>query len=165
MTKNQPRAHLHRHQDRQIEEVRHDPYHPKEKLPEPSFCPSCGAVYQNGRWQWLGRPSAFTPHPCPACRRTHDRFPAGYVTLSGEFVSKHHDDLINLVRKEEGREKAEHPLQRIMEIRDETDRTVITTTDIRIAHKIADAVHQAYQGSLDVRFAPDEYRVRIRWWR
>lgn len=29
--KNQPRAHG------QIEEVRHDPYHPREKLPEPSF--------------------------------------------------------------------------------------------------------------------------------
>jgi hypothetical protein len=163
MTKNQPRAHLHRHQDRQIEEVRHDPYHPKQKLPEPGFCPSCGCVYQNGRWRWLEPPSTFSRHTCPACQRIHDRFPAGYVTLSGAFASEHREDLINLVRREEGREKAEHPLQRIMEIRDEPGQTVITTTGIRIAHKIADAVHQAYQGSLDVNFAPDEYRVRIRW--
>jgi aromatic ring-opening dioxygenase LigB subunit len=79
------------------------------------------------------------------------------------FASEHHDELISLVRKEESREKSEHALQRIMEIRNEADQTVITTTGIRIAHKIADAVHQAYRGSLEVKFAPDEYRVRIRW--
>jgi NMD protein affecting ribosome stability and mRNA decay len=163
MSKNQPRAHVHHHLDRQIEEVRHDPYHPREKLPEPTFCPDCKAVYQEGRWQWLKRPPAFNEHQCPACQRIRDRYPAGFVTLSGKFFAGHRDDVLNLARKEETREKAEHPLQRIIDIQQEDDQTVITTTDLRVAHKIADAIHQAYQGSLEVKFTPDEYRVRIRW--
>ncbi len=161
--KGQPRAHTHRHQDRQIEEVRHDPYHSREKLPEPTVCPHCKAVYQNGRWQWLEWPSSASKRTCPACKRIHDRFPAGFITLSGKFFADNRDDVLRLARTEEQREQGEHPMQRIIDVRDEADRTVITTTDLRIAHKIADAVHQAYQGALEVTFAPDEYRVRIRW--
>jgi NMD protein affecting ribosome stability and mRNA decay len=165
MNGKEPRAHAHRHRDRQIQEVRHDPYHPREKLPEPTFCPHCKAVYQDGRWQWLERPAAFNERACPACQRIRDRYPAGFVTLSGKFLAAHREEVVNLARREEGREKAEHPLQRIIDIRDEGDGTLITTTDLRIAHKIADAIHQAYQGSLEVKFTPDEYRVRIQWTR
>lgn len=163
MSKNQPRAQVHHHQDRQFDEIQHDPYHPREKLPEPTYCPHCRAVYQDGRWQWLERPATFNEHACPACRRIRDRFPAGFITLAGKFFTEHREDIINLARKEESREKAEHPLQRIIDIADEGNTTVISTTDLRVAHKIADAIHQAYQGSLDVKFAPNEYRVRIHW--
>jgi len=120
-------------------------------------------VYQDGRWQWLKRPAAFNEHVCPACQRIRDRYPAGFITLSGKFFTAHREDVVNLARREEAREKAEHPLQRIIDIRDESDGTLVTTTDLRIAHKIADAIQQAYQGSLEVKFTPDEYRVRIRW--
>lgn len=163
MNKREPRAHVHRHRDREIEQIRHDPYRLKRKLREPTVCPSCGAVYQDGRWQWLQRPAVFEEHLCAACRRIRDRYPAGFITLEGSFFDRHRDEVLKLARNEEEREKAEHPLQRIMAVSEEGGKTVITTTDIRIAHKIADAIQQAYQGSLDIKFPPDEYSVRIHW--
>ena len=37
-----------------------DTYKTKGKLPEPTVCPQCGAVYHKGRWQWLPEPEK--PH-------------------------------------------------------------------------------------------------------
>ncbi len=39
-------------QDRLIQENVHDPYMAKLKLPEPTLCPACQAVFRGGRWQW-----------------------------------------------------------------------------------------------------------------
>jgi hypothetical protein len=39
-------------QDRLILERVHDPYRIRGKLPEPTVCPKCGAVFLDRRWQW-----------------------------------------------------------------------------------------------------------------
>ena len=38
-----------------IEEHRHDPYKARHKLPEPTVCSQCGAVFSEGRWQWVDK--------------------------------------------------------------------------------------------------------------
>lgn len=163
MDKKEPRAHRHRHLDRQIEEVVHDPYHARAKPQEPAACPKCGIVFHEGRWQKLPRPAAAHDHVCPACRRTEDHFPAGYVTLTGEFLATHRDELLRLARHEETKENSDHPLHRIMAIEGQPDKILITTTDIHLARRIGEALHHAYRGDLDVKYSPDEYAVRVSW--
>lgn len=41
---------------------------------------------------------------CPACHRISDRFPAGYVTLSGEFFATHEQEVLQQVRHHEVKE-------------------------------------------------------------
>jgi hypothetical protein len=159
------RSRSRRHGDQPMDESGQDPYRPNEKLPEPTYCPRCNAVYQAGRWQWLPRPNQAHEQACPACRRTADRFPAGFLTLSGPFLTSHRDEIVQLLRNEEERESAEHPLQRIIDITEQGDKTIVTTTDLKIAERLGQALERAYQGSLDVKFAPHEYRVRIAWTR
>jgi hypothetical protein len=149
--------------DRTIEEVVHDPYQERYKPRDPAACPDCGAVFNHGRWRWMPKPAAAHDHLCPACRRTQEKFPAGYVTLEGEFFDAHRDEILHLARNEEQRAKSHHPLERIMDIQQKGGKTVVSTTDLHLARRIGDAVHHAYQGTLDIKYAPDEYLVRVFW--
>jgi NMD protein affecting ribosome stability and mRNA decay len=141
----------------------HDSYKSGAKLPSPTLCPDCGAVFDEGRWQWKARPEAAHSELCPACHRIHDHFPSGYVKLDGEFLAQHRVELIELIRNVEKKEKAEHPLERIMAIVDEDEGVMVSTTDIHLAHGIGEALHRAYKGSLDSRYNPAEKLLRVRW--
>lgn len=151
--------------DRQLAEDHKDPYRPKAKLPEPTVCPQCALVYHDGHWQVAARPDGAQESVCPACRRINDRFPAGYVTLESDFVKQHRDELVKLAHTTEQREKDQHPLQRIMEIKEEGNRIDITTTDIHVARRIGEAIERAYEGKLDINYGPEDYVVRINWTR
>ena len=141
----------------------HDAYKSSAKLPTPTLCPECGAVFADGRWRWLPRPDGAYSKLCPACHRIHDHFPAGYVKLEGEFLAQHRAELMQLVRNLEEKEKAEHPLQRVMDIVDEDGGVLVTTTDVHLAHGIGEALHRAYKGTLDSQHNAQEKRVRVRW--
>lgn len=157
-----PGFHLVR-RDRLQQETVHDSYKSKGKLPEPTLCPDCRAVFHGGRWQWLEQPKNAHQETCPACHRIHDHFPAGYVSLSGEFLSAHEAEILQLVKHHETREKADHPLQRIMDIEMGEQDCQITTTDIHLARGIGDALHHAYQGDLEYHYNPDQNLLRVSW--
>jgi NMD protein affecting ribosome stability and mRNA decay len=149
--------------DRLVQESRHDTYKAKHKLPEPTVCPQCGAVFHEGRWQWLAKPAQAHEEMCPACHRIHDDFPAGYVTLSGAFLNAHRDELLHLAKNQEEHEKAEHPLKRIMKIEDQEDGVMISTTDIHLARGIGEALHRAYEGTLEYHYNEQENLLRVVW--
>lgn len=151
--------------DRLIEEAQHDSYKNKERLPQPTVCPDCGAVFHGGRWQWLDKPEGAHESVCPACHRQRDHFPAGYVTITGDFFSAHEEEILHLIRHHAEREKAEHPLQRIMEIDKTKVSTVVITTDIHLARGIGEALHHAYQGELEFHYNADQNLLRVNWTR
>lgn len=151
--------------DRMVQDTRHDPYQAKHKLPEPTACPQCGAVFHDGRWQWLSRPAAAHEEMCPACLRIRDEFPAGYVSIGGSFFKDHREELLHVVKNEEERAKAEHPLERIMKVEDEDDGILVTTTDIHLARGIGEALHHAYQGELEFHYNEQENLLRVVWQR
>lgn len=70
---------------------------------------------------------------------------------------------MKLVHHHESREKAEHPLQRIIAIEKSGSDTVITTTDIHLARGIGEALHHAYHGTLDFHYNPQQYLLRVSW--
>jgi hypothetical protein len=157
------RSHARQRHDRQIEEVVHDAYRERHRPPEPAVCPSCGVVYEHGAYHWKPRPAGAQEHACPACRRIADQYPAGYLTLDGEFFQGHRDEIMGLVHNEAARARAEHPLERIMAVEEQGGKTVITTTDLHLPRRIGDALHHAYRGESETKYSPDEYLVRVSW--
>ena len=151
------------HRTHVFQERIHDAYRSDAKLPTPTCCPDCGAVYANGRWQWLTAPPEAHSERCPACRRIHDRFPAGRVRIEGPFAAAHRGELIELVRNLEAKERAEHPLQRVMDIGDEEGALVVTTTDSHLAHGIGEALRRAYKGELDSHHNTADNFANVRW--
>ncbi len=149
--------------DNLFQEQVHDAYKAKGKLHEPSVCMQCGAVFHDGRWQWLVAPKEAHRVTCPACHRMHDHYPAGFVSLKGGFFQTHRDEIMSLVHHHEQREREEHPLQRIMAIEAKPDEALITTTDIHLARGIGEALHHAYQGDLEFHYNPEQNLLRVNW--
>ena len=140
-----------------------DPYRVALRPPEPTVCPQCKAVFIDGRWAWQKKPADAYEQLCPACQRIQDKFPAGYVTIKGEFFAKHRDEIVALIEKHGEREKAQRPLQRIMDIDTKRDGIEVTTTDSQLARGIAEALHNTYKGDLKMRYSRDENLVRAVW--
>src|SRR5262245_16782242 len=109
-----------------------------EKHPSATLCPECGAVYSQGRWHWtdVADPSGDAREVCPACRRIRDADPAGEIRISGDFARAHREEIVSRVRNVEAREKTDHPLQRVMQIREESETLVVTTTDAHLVNAI-----------------------------
>lgn len=137
MTIHNPASGFHRvTHDRPLIEQHIDAYRMKGKLPEPTVCPQCNAVFHKGRWQWMQAPA-----------------------------DAHREEIMRVVHNLEQHERKEHPLKRIMAIAQQADATVVTTTDIHLARGIGEAVHHAYQGELDLHYNPGENQVRVYWQR
>jgi len=92
-----------------------------------------------------------------------DRYPAGSVMLRGEFLQQHKQEVLNIARHQEALARAEHPLARIIEIKENEDGTLITTTDPHLARRIGEAVHHACAGELDFHYAEESNVLRVTW--
>lgn len=153
----------HGRKDRMLKELDHDPYHSKRKIKEPNECPECNAVFHNGRWTWNAAPPGAGHQLCPACQRIKDRVPAAFLTLSGEFLTEHRDEIENLIRNYEERERAERPLKRIIGSEEEESGVVFTFTDAHLARGIGDALQSAYKGELDYQYSKEDIMLRVSW--
>ncbi|MEW6220770.1 MAG: BCAM0308 family protein [Thermodesulfobacteriota bacterium] len=149
--------------DRLVQQKRHDAYQGSGKWPEPTACVVCACVYQNGRWAWKECPDEAQRIICPACQRAADKFPAGVIEISGPFHAKNRGELLNLVRNEGENERRERPMERIMEIVETPEQTVVTTTGVHVARRIGEALARAYQGEFNFRYGDADKTIRVSW--
>lgn len=138
---------------------------PARKLAGPTCCPDCGAVYRRGRWRWEEVPAAPRAQQCPACRRLSADQPAASVTLGGDFLDAHRDEIVARMRACERAESSTRPMQRIIAIAPAGGGLRVTTTDAHLARRIGAALYAAFKGDLEQRHHPRDPRLRVRWWR
>jgi hypothetical protein len=142
-----------------------DAYRIDAKLPDPVECPTCRATYYEGRWTWHQRPTVVPQVKCPACRRTEDNMPAATVKLGGAWFHDHRTEVLDRVIAVEARERAQHPMQRIVSMRDADGGVDVATTDPHLARSIAVAVHDAFKGEMEMRFPHGGGMPCARWTR
>jgi NMD protein affecting ribosome stability and mRNA decay len=146
-----------------LQEFKHDSYKSRHKLADMTRCPDCGAVYIDGRWTWNAAPAGSPEERCPACHRMHDKFPAGFVSITGAFFAAHRDEIMNRVATCERNAKQDHPLERIMAIEGAESGVVVTTTDPHLARRIGEALHDAYKGELEYHYNKEDNLLRVVW--
>jgi NMD protein affecting ribosome stability and mRNA decay len=147
-----------------------DPYLQKMGNSEMAVCKKCRAIYHNKRWYLddeLYQKKASLKETerilCPACLKIKDKFPGGVVTLSGEFLHKHKEEILNLIRNEEERAMGFNPLERIMEVSKIKKGMEITTTNEKLAQRIARSLERAYQGSVEYKWSSGTKLLRAEW--
>lgn len=102
---------------------------------------------------------------CQACRRVRDDYPAGRVTMSGDFVRAHKMEILNLARHHEQDERAQHPLHRIIKVEERPDSVVVSTTDVHLPRRIGDALRRAFKGRSETHYDEGSCFVRVNWHR
>ncbi len=149
-----------------------DPYAKKGGIPEPAKCSVCEAVYRHKRWYSKGDPAVIELQNgslaltvCPACRKTQEHFPGGIVTLRGEFLESHKDQILHQIRNEEARAKGNNPQEGIISIKETERRIEIHTTSEKFAQRIGKEIHRAYKGEVNYNWTPDDKFVRVEWFR
>jgi NMD protein affecting ribosome stability and mRNA decay len=135
------------------------------KLREPTACPQCGAVFHKGRWTWDKIPSHAHEALCPACRSINENLASGVLTIRGDYAAAHRQEILNLARNEEKTAKQEHPLSRIIGIKEEDKTITVSTTDIHLARRIGEALHNAHQGDIALQYSKNEQFLRAEWTR
>lgn len=144
---------------------RKDKYSIVEKYPQPSVCIECGNVFFRGRW--TGKKMSPTEDlfltTCPACCRKVDNAPAGDVTLRGEFLQRHRDEIMNRILRIESREIGRHPMEKIIEIKKGDDETAISTSGVHLARRIANGLHRSFKGNLSYSYGKGERSVKVEW--
>lgn len=136
-----------------------------------SVCEGCRSVYMNKRWYAdSGLYEHVKKNPgtarvfCPACLKIRDRFPGGIVTLKGSYIIGHKQELLNLIRNEEGRARAFNPLERVMTIQENgSAKMIITTTNEKLAQRLGRAIKKAFHGMVAYNWSQDNKLVRVNW--
>ena len=150
--------------------VDHEAGHASSKHPkEPAICRTCGAYYSSGHWKAESPKTdpfdRVTPRKtiCPACAQIKEGEPAGFVYLSGEFLSKHSQEIENLLRNEEKKLKRTNPLSRIMGFEKSKSGITVSTTNEHLAQHLGRSLKNAYGGDVKYDFSHENKLARVYW--
>ncbi|MFO0793018.1 MAG: BCAM0308 family protein [Candidatus Brocadiaceae bacterium] len=149
-----------------------DPYMPKKGkgLSETAICKECKAVYHSKKWfldekLYEQKKALKDVHLviCPACKKTKENVPNGIVTLKGDFLKQHKEEIMNLVHNEDARSKQYNPLKRIMKIDEKKGEVEIQTTSAKLAQRIGSILFKAYSGEVEYKKHENAKFMRVEW--
>ena len=150
-----------------------DPYLPKGASKKITVCEGCHAVYKKKRW--YADPNIYNAavtirdtsvSVCPACLKIRDNFPGGIVTLKGDYVLSHKQELLNLIKNEEARARGFNPLESVMSVKENGyGGIVISTTNEKLAQRIGRAIKKAVRGDVTYQWSHDNKLARVDWQR
>ncbi len=93
-----------------------------------------------------------------------DHYYEGVLTLEGEFLARHKDEIVTLINREAEKVSQKNPLDRVIQMVPEgNDRLIVETTTEKLAQRLGKAVYRAYKGSLDFRWSHMNKFVRVYW--
>ena len=145
-----------------------DPYAAALAMKGTVSCDSCPAIYSNKRWQLLPETSSLPKGEirkitCPTCRKIADNYPEGVITLRGEYLWEHEEEIRRILKNEERRAVAKNPGERIIRMDQIGDSLIIETTEEKLAEHLGRVLHRAHHGALQVSWGSDHTMCRVTW--
>lgn len=147
---------------------RNNPQHldnyPHAKKPGHTLvCPDCQLVLHEGRWRWGAPPiDKIESARCPACTRIREHDARGTLRLDPAFTP-FREEVLGMLKNVEEVEKEEHPLERLMDVKDTPDGMLVTTTGVHLARRVAHKLGQRFHKKPRLRYEDGEQRVIVDW--
>ena len=152
------------------QQTRLNPFMPQAGLKEPSLCTTCKAVFQRKHW-------AFAPEDhqrlktdpkahwinCPACQKIAAGYPEGIVTLSGNYLWEHEEEIQRILENEAYKALMKNPFERIVRRLREDDKLIIETTERKLAEHLGRVLHKSHHGRLDISWTGNPDVCRVTW--
>lgn len=148
-----------------------DPYLLKLSPNDMAVCRKCAAVYHDKRWSLSKTAAAKAATKkrvdvlCPACQKIKEKFAGGFVTIQGDFVGEHKEEILNLVRNKEQRAMHFNPLDRIIEIKQKRDVIEVSTTTDKLAQRLGQMLKKSFCGEVEYKWSSDTKLARVVWTR
>jgi NMD protein affecting ribosome stability and mRNA decay len=127
-----------------------DPYLP-EAGQEAAACTQCHALYQGKRWffdaplyERLTGAGRVREVVCPTCRKIRDHYSEGILTLSGEFLAQHQEEIAKLLKKEADRVSKRSVQDRLIQMSAVGDQIIVETTTEKLAQHLGRTIYKAY---------------------
>jgi hypothetical protein len=89
----------------------------------------------------------------------------GVVHLTGNFVTEHMEEIINLIKSEEKRAEEKNPLERLITVEKKDGGIYAETTSDSLALRIGRVLSRAYKGHHDYKFRLGDKYVLVEWCR
>jgi hypothetical protein len=134
----------------------------RRKGPNALVC-ACGLFHHRGAWH-LGPPPLveLREATCPSCKRIRRGRPGGTLKIPPRFLGSLRE-IVNLIYNCERRERAEHPLERLVNIRDESGGLRVTTTGVHLARRIARSLAHRFHEKPRMRFGAGKDELVVDW--
>ena len=136
---------------------------PERPKPADALVCACGLYQMRGIWH-EGHPplGELREGTCPACERQRSGAAAGRLHVPERLVEPL-EDVVGLIQNCERHERAEHPLERLMEIRKDRSGLWVTTTGPHLARRIAHGLARRFHEKPRFRFGAGRGELRIDW--
>lgn len=136
-----------------------DPYLNDPPRHEPARCSVCGNIYANKRWYHsdqyeLAETEEAHSFTCPGCQKVQDNYYFGELSVSGQFIAEHHEEISGLIQNEVHRRQKKNPLSKLVEVEVDKDaeqpEIIFHTTTGKLTELLSQALEKAFGGQLDL---------------
>lgn len=130
------------------------------RVPEPSACESCGAIFSKRVWRQGRRVTlAFLERinwtTCPACEQVRRATGLGRLLLRGDLAKDEEASIRRRIANVVARATHTQPERRMISIERRGDVTEVLTTSQKLAHRIAREIQKAFGGRVTYAWSDD----------
>jgi NMD protein affecting ribosome stability and mRNA decay len=137
------------------------------RLPEPSICQGCGAIFSRRLWRKnhkIGAAVLARAHwmRCPACQQADQGVGFGRVVIRGAFALANESAIRRRIANVASRAAHTQPEHRISAIERRAETIEIITTSQKLAHRIAHELKKVFHGRASYAWS-DDGTLRATW--
>lgn len=133
-----------------------------ESLPDPGLCRECGLLYRDGKYQVCEHPPAEARYMlCPACEATRRQDCRGLLTIRGPQLAQQLDEIEALIHASADELLQQQPLERLLAVVRLDDALEVCSLYEFAARRIAEAVHQRWQGELRMHYIDHGHKLML----